>query len=273
MWVAQYRSMQLIGKKRSSEKNLFEEAIPVKQKTGGWLTGVAISVTGHRTLFDTNMKYTLVAEIAHSFGFGSNARFYLPGIGMSDAGRFLFDQGYTNVVVGDVGEASLAYQRNQLCIDEDHCIRSDLLHDTLNPLADVVVDSSVLDVFLAHPGLPISNAVYGMKRQMTDLGLFICFSMNNQTIFRKLKDMFSNIWYAFIRMEAPQSLRSRTNNRAPRADVSLWICTDRTDVNPEALAGITRGYLSMFLYNPELKDIRNENLGPDRFFNMSNTTV
>ena len=279
MHHALYRSLQLTsGRKRTREQqHLFEEAIPVKQKTGGWLTGIALSETGVETLFDTREKYDLVTAIARAFGFDESARFYLPGIGMSDAGRYMRDQGYGDVIVGDVGDKSLQYQCEQLEIGAEHCVRSDILTDALDPPADVVVDSSVLDVFLASPGLPIARAIDGMKKQMNENGVFICFSMNNQTLFRQLRGKFKHTWYTFVRMRAPQSVRGRANNIVTRADVSLWVCTDRNSPpDTTSIMMLTQRhapYMSAFRYAPTLSDIRNEDLSTSRFFNMSNPKV
>ena len=266
MWISEYRSSKLSSTKQ--DRHLFERAIPVKDVTGGWLTGYAIGKTGNVVLFDTKQKYQLVLDIVDIFGIRGHNRIYIPGIGFSDAGLYLKEQEYKNVLVGDVGEKSLDYQINFL--GKDHVIKSDILSETISPLSDVVIDSSVLDVFLAKPGLPIDRAVDGMKRQMTTKGIFVCFSMNNQTIFRKLKGKFHNIWYAFIRMQSPQSSTHRKNNITSRSDVSLWICTDHDEID---LSSVKREYMSAFIHNPKLKDIRNESLSEDKFHNMTNISV
>lgn len=264
MWTSEYRSSKL----SKHDRYLFERAIPVKDVTGGWLTGYAITKTGKVVLFDTKQKYQLVLDVVDIFGIREHQRIYIPGIGFSNAGSYLQQQGYKNVLVGDVGEKSLYYQTNLL--GTNHVVKSDILSETICPLADVVIDSSVLDVFLAKPGLPINSAVDGMKRQMTANGIFVCFSMNNQTIFRKLKGKFRNIWYAFIRMQSPQSSTHRENKIASRSDVSLWICTDRDGID---LSSVKREYLSDFIHNPNLKDIRNELLSEHKFYNMTNVSV
>lgn len=256
--------------------HLFERAIPVKQLTGGWLTGNALAGSdGGRSIpFDTKEKYTLAMDAAASFGFGSTARIYLPGIGFSDAATFLKTK-YPNVVAGDVSEAheSLSYQKKQGI----QPLVSNILTDTIHPPCDVLIDSSVLDVFLARSGLPIAQAVTGMKRQMTPDGVFICFSMNNRTMHRQLTGKFAHIWYAFLKMEAPQSLKRRTNNLIKRADVSLWLCCSghRDDAQIRRISSLlpSRPYLSHFLYNPTANQISNQELSLEKFYNISNPSV
>ena len=105
------------------------------------------------SLFDTKQKYQLVLDIVDIFMIREHNRIYIPAIGgFSDASLYL----QQNVSVGDVGEKSLNYQIGLL--GNDHVVKCNILRETINPLADVVIDSSVLDVFLAKPGLPINDA-------------------------------------------------------------------------------------------------------------------
>lgn len=276
---AQRESLAQVGAQTRSGGSpaLFEKAIRVKHETGGWLTGVALGARDERFLFDTVEKCRLILEIAAAFGMGTKARIYLPGIGLSDAGIRLIALGCDDVIVGDIGESSLNHQETLFGeAGKAHVVRSNLLEDSVENGADIVVDSSVLDVFLARPGLPIAKAVDGMKRQMRTDAVFVCFSMNNQTIFRHLCPKFKHIWYSHIRMEAPQSIYKR-NCTSNRADVSLWVCTDvRTPWSssaPDTLDAVVRLYMAPFLYAPTLAQTRNEYLDPSRFCNNGNTSV
>ena len=106
IWKAQYRSAMLSGLKR---KNLFEDAISIKAAMGGWLTGWALErSTNTRVSFNTDENYIQFAmSIAGAFGYDEQSRFHLPGIGKSDAGKLLIDNGVSNVVVGGIGDASI----------------------------------------------------------------------------------------------------------------------------------------------------------------------
>ena len=137
------------------------------------------------------------------------------------------------------------------------------MKETLDPKADVVIDSSVSDVFLAKSGLPIEEAVKGMKRQLRENGVFICFSMNNITIRRHVMDEnygFKHVYYTFIRLKLPGGTKKRKTTgttSVPRADISLWVCSD-SELQVEEVRNVEKVYFgTQWLHNPDTSEIRN----------------
>ena len=264
-------------KRKYGKINLFVDAVPDRQRTGGWLTGRALDKNGKFIVeFDSIEKTELAKDIMDAMNITKDNRIYIPGVGKSRMGYILLQLGYKKTLVGDIDNKALYYQQNVLNVPEKKILPHDVLIDRIYPLRDVIIDSSFLDVFLAKPGLPVQEAITGIIKNMSPSGVFICFSMNNQLIFRQLKKKFKYFSYSFLRIQLAQSKARRASSKPVRNDLSLWVCTNDEN-NIELLkhlnTKVSREYMIKFKYLPKLNDIENNNLELHKFFNRNYPTV
>lgn len=209
---------------------------------------------------------------------------HVPGVGMSHAGKFLRDQHVPNFVVSDINAKAMQYQMSLGVGDHFQAINLLDFHKlTSLEKSDVVIDSGVINVFLANPGLPVQQAVQGIHQLMKPNGILICFSMNNVTMLPHLKHEFANVAYTFIRAPVASAVvmgkrRLCSPDSVSRQDISLWVCTDQKDDEftrtcTRLNADVCRAYFGVArLADPTRRDIANDyaQVVPDRFF-IANT--
>lgn len=237
--------------------NPFVVATPIRQATGGWLTGRTISIGGTVALFGTEEKYGIVVSLMRELRCNSDAKIFVPGVGLSDVGPFLYHLGYNNLVLSDIKEAAESSEF-QGTLETAKLFRSlDILTTEERVEADLIIDSSVLDVFLQSANMGIGNALQGLKRQLKQNGILVSFSMNNVTIRRPLMREFKFVYHTFIRLLTPTTVSRPAQHQTKRSDITLWVCSDK-ELDVRELGRVNRDYFGFeWKCNPRREDINN----------------
>ena len=174
--------------------------------------------------FTPTEKSKFVAKIITALGFGPECRIHIPGVGQSHLAHDLIAvHGFRSVVVSDVDDGAIEYQGNLLDGSAEIVAGDDLLADT-GPLHgrhfDIVVDSSVSDVFIANGG--IKKARRALQSRLDERGAMIVLSMNHRRMLPTLVG-FDSFSYAAIE----QYSGSRRNPRNLRKDVAVFVASKR----------------------------------------------
>ena len=146
-------------------------------------------------------SFRLVCSIFSTVGIARDARILIPGVGLSDLPRRLYDGGFTNMVLSDCEQDAISHQ---MCsfkdIEHEQMPRmalEDLTSSTcvLDGYFDVIIDKSVLDVFIRQGGAAGIINFYTSKLQAD--GVLICFSMFHRR-WKSSALLPPRAWYASI---------------------------------------------------------------------------
>lgn len=170
MWLAE-RRCAVLGAPYKSSKRSFETFSEASGGRTDWLC-------------DPGVKLDVLKPILQ--GKDTSIRILIPGIGHSTLASDLRDEGYTDVTVADLNEDQVS-QENR---DGFAPIYFDLVKDGVAPKLqssfDLVIDSSVTDVFLqltneTEPNVTQAKKVHEKLLSMLKPdGTMVVFSMNNR---------------------------------------------------------------------------------------------
>lgn len=166
----------------------------------------------------SNRKF--VADIVVALDFDRNCHIHVPGVGQSHLAHDLIQtHGFTSIVVSDLNARAIEYQTCLLGDTAEIVPHDDLLavDATVGRRFDVVVDSSVMDVFIANGGVETAQAV--LKSRLAKNGVMVVLSMNHRRVLHRLKATYADVLYTAIE----QYSGNHRNPKNVRRDVAVFV--------------------------------------------------
>lgn len=174
--------------------------------------------------FQPKDKAKLIADTVKAIGLDSEkCSVWIPGIGHSHIALMLLrDHNFHNITCTDIHDGSIEYQRKILQEFKGKCTvqKDDLLAniETKSSVTfDLIIDSSVSDVFFAGGGIQLAQK--NIRSKMSTSSAMIILSMNHRLWPAYLKKCCDSFFYSSIK----QFSGNRRNPKNMRRDVAYIV--------------------------------------------------
>ena len=210
-------------------------------------------------------KFKLIAKLILSLGFGTNCRIWIPGIGTSHLAFVLIHRyGFSNVTATDIHPKAIEYQHQLFKTPSNsfHIFQRDIfclqtISDTthLYDPFDVIIDSSVTDVYFAEDKKAVHEIQERMYAKLSRKSVMIILSMNHRLWIPHLTK-YDEYMYASIE----QYSGSLRNPKNMRRDISLFVCSQGfklSTVNEPPIHELMniQNNRKCWLYNPKVSEL------------------
>ena len=209
-----------------------------RKRSRAYDTFLAPSTDQSEWLVGPTESFHIVNIVCERLNLAKDAKILIPGVGLSELPRSLFDAGFTNLTLLDVEPGSITHQ--QMMFDDSDpkpsILQVDLLGENatevVNGIYEMVLDKSMIDVFLRQGSWQKIRSFYEAKLQ-PDTGVLVCFSMFHQKW--KTADVLPSTGWITMYASIRQTRHSRTRPSVVRSveDIAIYVATRKDTVQED----------------------------------------